>query len=442
MRAATGGSSGMNVNSGGPHILLLERDQQLTASLTSEFQLAGYECHPARTAVEVFDAIARYPVRLVLVDLAQAAAGRREFWVALDAQRRGRGIQVFTYRCMNIAGYGSDDSDEASRAVLTDMEVDGMMGVMNLVSAVRSRIPGSVTGWFWRCSASPPTASAGVLKRQAEGGEPPVAPQVISQATVPLSTLSPNPAPGMPAANPVQPGPTESERMNRPGHPPSGFSEKIRAVIYPSSRSFSPLPETSWVPHNPQGLASTQRVVGSAEQNLPSLPEPTQEESGLAQLSKMIRERGASDQGEADGVSSRTREEPATPLAQQQDAQQARMADTAKSRSFPLRASPIQDIPVEREQGYRSGQTGGRSPAIASAAPAPPALSPSSKTELSPVSSSLAETDLRDVEQEVTTEGGSENDFARALAEQPQQSVKQALSRSTVTDITSDDTLR
>jgi hypothetical protein len=438
MRAATGGSAGMNVNSGGPHILLFERDQQLTALLTSEFQLAGYECHPARTAVEVFDAIARYPVRLVLVDLAQAAAGRREFWVALDAQRRGRGIQVFTYRCMNIAGYGSDDSDEASRTVLTDMEVDGMMGVMNLVNAVRSRIPGSVTGSFSRISASPPTASAGVLKRQAEGGEPPVAPQVISQATVPLSTLSPNPAPGMPAANPVQPGPTESERMNRPGNPPSGFSEKIRAVIYPSSRSFSPLPETSWVPHNPQGLASTQRVVGSAEQNLQSSPAPTQEESGLAQLSKMIREREASDQGEADGVSSRTREEPAAPLAQQQDAQQARMADTTTSRSFPLRASPIQDLPIERKQEYRSG---GRSPGIASAAPAPPALSPSSKTESSPVSSSLAESDLRDVEQEVTTEGESENDFARALAEQPQQSVKQALSRSTLTDITSDDTL-
>src|SRR5258708_25334840 len=95
MRAGTGGSAGMNVNSGVPDILLFERDQQLTTLLTSEFQLAGYECHPARTAVEVFDAIARYPVRLVLVDLAQAAAGRREFWVALDAQRRGRGIQGF-----------------------------------------------------------------------------------------------------------------------------------------------------------------------------------------------------------------------------------------------------------------------------------------------------------------------------------------------------------
>ncbi len=439
----------MNVNSGGPHILLFERDQQLTALLTSEFQLAGYECHPARTAVEVFDAIARYPVRLVLVNLAQAAASRREFWVALDAQRRGRGVQVFTYRCMNIAGYGSADSDESSRTVLTDMEVDGMLGVMNLVNAVRSRIPGSATGSFSRISASPLVASAqepGVLKRQAGGVEPTVPPQVVSQATAPLATLSPNPAPGMPAANPAQTGPAESARMNRPGNPPSGFSEKIRAVIYPSSRSFSPLPETSWVPHYPQGLASTQRVAGSAEQNLQSSPAPTQEESGLAQLSRMIRERRASDQGEADGVSSRTGEEPATPLAQQQDAQQARMADTATISSLPLRASPIQDIPIEREQEHRSGQagvqSGGRSPVTASAAPTPPVISPSSKTESSPVSSSAAESDVRAGEQEVTTEGGSENDFARALAAQPQQSaVKQALSRSTLTDITSDDTL-
>src|SRR5579859_7633399 len=135
----------MNVNSGGPHILLFERDQQLTGLLISEFQLAGYECHTARTAVEVFDAIARFPIRLVLVNLAQAAANRREFWVALDAQRRGRGVQVFTFRCMNLAGYGPDDPDDRSRAYLTDMEVDGMLGVMNLVDAVRARVPGSIT---------------------------------------------------------------------------------------------------------------------------------------------------------------------------------------------------------------------------------------------------------------------------------------------------------
>src|SRR5215469_16260606 len=136
MRATYGGSAVMNPNSGGSHILLFERDQQLTTLLTSEFQLAGYACHPARTAVEVFDAIARNPIRLVLVNLAQPAASRREFWVALDTQRRGRGVQVLTFRCANIGGYGSDDADDSTHTVLTDVEVDGMMGIIQLVDAV------------------------------------------------------------------------------------------------------------------------------------------------------------------------------------------------------------------------------------------------------------------------------------------------------------------
>src|SRR5450432_1462424 len=130
----------MNISTGGPHILLFERDQQLTALIMSEFQLAGYECHTARTAVEVFDALARYPVRIVLVDLAQAAAARREFWVALDTQRRGRGVQVLTFHCTNIANYGPKDPDEHV-PTMVDLEVDGMMGIMNLVDAVRARVP-------------------------------------------------------------------------------------------------------------------------------------------------------------------------------------------------------------------------------------------------------------------------------------------------------------
>src|SRR5215471_20659627 len=146
MRTATGGNLGMNVSTGGPHLLLFERDQQLITLLTSEFQLAGYECHAARTAVEVFDTISRHPVRLVLVNLAQAAAGRREFWVALDGQRRGRSVQVLTYRCTNLAGYGAPDPEERGRLAQADIEVDGMLGVMNLVDAVRARLPAATTG--------------------------------------------------------------------------------------------------------------------------------------------------------------------------------------------------------------------------------------------------------------------------------------------------------
>src|SRR5689334_24505139 len=122
----------MNITTGGPHILLFERDQQLATLLTSELQLAGYTNHTARTAVEVFDAITRYPVRLVLINLAQAAAARREFWVALDTQRRGSGVQVFTFHCANLAGYGPHDPDEYSSDMLADMEVDGMIGLIDL----------------------------------------------------------------------------------------------------------------------------------------------------------------------------------------------------------------------------------------------------------------------------------------------------------------------
>jgi hypothetical protein len=466
MRAVIGGSAGMNGNSGGPHILLFERDQQLTALLISQFQLAGYECHPARTAVEVFDAIARYPIRLVLVNLAQAATSRREFWVALDTQRRGRRVQVFTYRCMNIAGYGEDDSDEAASTVLTDLEVDGMQGVMNLVDAVRSRIPGPAAGSFSQSSAVPTTTNAqepvspDTPKWRAERTEPAVTPQGISQTATPFSTLSPDPAP-----SPTQTGPVEVARMNRPGNPLPGFAEKIRAVIYPSSRSFSPLPETSWVPHNPQNPVSTQR------QNLQAPPgAPGQEESGLAQLSRMIRENHTTDQSEVGGSSSRTRGYSGTSPVQRQGTlqsrpqmsepqgygeelrtivQQARPVDATTISGLPLRASPIEDIPIELEHEHRSGQTGAQTPVRpsvnSSAASTPPAVSPSSKTMSSPVNAmsfSPVEEDLKtDKQEDVTTEEENASDFTRTLAEQPHQNIKHTLTRPSSTSITSDDTL-
>ncbi len=332
----------MNVNSGGPHILLFERDPQLTGLLMSEFQLAGYECHAARTAVEVFDAIARFPIRLVLVNLAQAAANRREFWVALDAQRRGRGVQVFTFRCMNLAGYGPDDPDERSRAVLTDMEVDGMLGVMNLVDAVRARIPGSITGTgsFARLNTqaaangqtAPRLESVEHSNRQANADTR--AAQLTSQPTASMSALMNSNASGPSApASPSEPG-----IAPRTGMPAPTFTDKIRAVIYPGNRSYSPTPEVNWAPHaappppaplppqpsprpmsNPDATirpqvnlytsdtggatlereAIIQRPAGrdagvpptpSYQQSAPPAASGTGEATGLEQLSRMVRE--------------------------------------------------------------------------------------------------------------------------------------------------------
>jgi hypothetical protein len=498
MRTATGGNAGMNVNSGGPHILLFERDQQLTTLLTSEFQLAGYECHPARTAVEVFDAIARYPIRLVLVNLAQAAAGRREFWVALDAQRRGRGIQVFTFRCMNIAGYGADDSEETSHTVLTDMEVDGMMGVMNLVDAIRSRVPGSTTGSFSRISTAPganmqDTVNPNKPKRQLE--EPSTTQPVPSQNTAPLSRVSSNPSLTVPPVpTPGSSGSVHPAGINRPGNPASSFTDKIRAVIYPSSRSFSPIPETNWAPHDSQNLASTQRVADGPDsparvrgtqssgvndmplphkeagpQNKQSsgidsthkqtvlnfqsppnsvAPAPPSQESSLAQLSRMVRESRPSTGDEV--VSSDSRMRLDSRPTQQQEAQQARSLDSTALNALSLRASPIQDIPIERKQEYRAGRAEGQLPqsmdadtasgaSDAASSPVSPASSKSFSSARETVSP--RKTDLEHIEENTTTEAGIEDIIARALAEMPRRNEMQTLNQSSSADATSDDTL-
>nr|BBH92836.1 hypothetical protein KTA_10350 [Thermogemmatispora argillosa] len=264
----------MNVSTGGSHILIFERDQQLAALLSSELQLAGYECHIARTAVEVFDAIARHQVRLVLVNLAQAAAGRREFWVALDAQRRGRGVLVLTYRCTNLAGYGPYDPEEHRQTV--DVEVDGMLGIMRLVEAVRAQVPLPAT-------ASHPQVRLAEVPMQASPSptltslQPTVPhPAVFSPAQSQLSELQrqSSPAPSAYTAS-VQAAPSAP--------PPPTFTDKIRAVIYPGSRSFSPAPApapapepTSW--GTPAGAGGFQGSEGlgafasSSSARMPAVP--------------------------------------------------------------------------------------------------------------------------------------------------------------------------
>ncbi|HLI05091.1 MAG TPA: hypothetical protein VKV40_00815 [Ktedonobacteraceae bacterium] len=375
----------MNISTGGPHILFFERDQQVATLLSSEFQLAGYECHTARTAVEVFDAIARYSVRILLVNLAQAAAGRREFWVALDTQRRGRGVQVFTYQCKNIAGYGpslpSDDLEERPYTIKPDIEVDGMLGIMNLLEAVKRGTPrptGSDTassmstsagsGGIPRITATPVVNGKTVLPQSATLPTMPATTAArdfspIGERTAPLQAVNPNNTTGgsavqplpsfsqpttVPAATahtapPQQPFPQSQPQVTEGSErfqslPTQSASEKIRAVIYPGQQSWSRnIPE--------------RQDTGSADSGQKG--QTSTMESGLAQLSRMIEEQKVSAQNTMrDGSPVPTApppvpgEETIAPWQQMgRPADPVAPAAPSPAGSLPLRAAPIQDIP-------------------------------------------------------------------------------------------------
>ncbi len=345
----------MNISTGGPHILLFERDQQLAALLNSELQLAGYEGHTARTAVEVFDAIARYPMRLVLVNMAQAAAARREFWVALDTQRRGSSIQVLTFRCTNLAGYGPQDPDDHTSAV--DIEVDGMLGLMGLVDAVRGRVPGAEgnASTMPRIPRAPNggqyTPGQMMAQRSAQQPQQPGAGSTYSgsgstyrnppsrdglgnqsspratAATLPQTPPINTTGAGESSAHTTSPlytSPPSAPGGNETNQ--GGYSEKIRAVLYPNQRSWNTQGGNTTTPL--QDTRSTQDAQNSYYAQPSTNAAPTDasvlqrladgqtgmegmKESGLAQLSRLVQEhRALSPAREEASAPSYTRTEP------------------------------------------------------------------------------------------------------------------------------------
>jgi hypothetical protein len=377
----------MNVSTGGSHILFFERDQQLTTLLTSEFQLAGYECHGARTAVEVFDTIAHHPIRLVLVNLAQAAAGRREFWVALDAQRRGRSVQVFTYRCTNLAGYGSEDPDERGRSGRVDIEVDGLLGVMSLVDTVRARIPGSTTGTLPRIPTAP--VGHGQTAGQSVAAEVPMsASPLATLSSLPPSATTPNSALAALASSSTPPRqqPTMSVSpapMEPSDHTTQAYTDnRIRAIIYPNQNpwsvgqvnapgaqsSYSGPPVASNMHAAPSASSAARPFGGQTAaraafaSDMPGAPlSATQlpssesgEESGLAQLSRMLQIHTQTD------TPREVKQEPQERLVSNSGQAWGDGPNATPINTLPLRASPIQDMPVERAVGGQvSGSSGG-----------------------------------------------------------------------------------
>ncbi len=123
-----------------PLVVLFERDDAIAVPLLSQVRLGGYDVRAARTPVELFDILGKNAVSLVLVDLGNATAGRREFWVALDAQRRGRNLQVMTFRYTPPGSFLDPDFDPGGRAV-ADVEVRGPQEFSLIVDGLRQRIP-------------------------------------------------------------------------------------------------------------------------------------------------------------------------------------------------------------------------------------------------------------------------------------------------------------
>src|SRR5258708_11157856 len=123
-----------------PLVVLYERDDAIAVPLLSQIRLAGFDVRAEGTPVELFDILGKHLVSLVLVDLGNATAGRREFWVALDAQRRGRALQVMTFRYTAPGSILDSDFEPAGRAV-ADVEVRGAQEFPLIVDGLRQRIP-------------------------------------------------------------------------------------------------------------------------------------------------------------------------------------------------------------------------------------------------------------------------------------------------------------
>ncbi len=123
-----------------PLVVLFERDDAIAVPLLAQIRLAQYDVRAARTPVELFDILGKHDVALVLVDLGNATAGRREFWVALDGQRRGHPTQVMTFRYTPPGSIFDTDFEAPARAI-ADVEISGASEFELILDGIRQRVP-------------------------------------------------------------------------------------------------------------------------------------------------------------------------------------------------------------------------------------------------------------------------------------------------------------
>ncbi len=267
-------------------IVVFERDEALADLLLGQLRAQGYEGRSARTPVEVFDLIARYPIRLALVNLGQAATSRREFWVALDAQRFGRGVQVITYRYL-VPGVDLDVTDGSGRP---DVEIRGPQGFGALIEAVRAKLPPPARpnpdSSFLVAARTPRAGTNGQPAPAAPQGIPSVhAASAASQGTpsgqpasaVPPPTPTPlvgNPAEYAARQQPIA-GVLNLSRGAQPGQPPEFMPLSGAAgasIMQPANTAWTP--EIQRTPPMPAGSPAQGATEQRAQQWMGGRAEP------------------------------------------------------------------------------------------------------------------------------------------------------------------------
>jgi hypothetical protein len=243
-----------------------------------------------------------------------------------------------------------------------------MLGVMNLVDAVRARVPGSIkstTGSFARLNA----------QAQGAAGQNVSSAQVASQPAPSMPVPANSSTGGAPApASPPEPG-----IAPRTGMPSPNFTDKIRAVIYPGNRSYSPTPESNWAPHAaPPSPPRPPRPISNADVASRPPASSTGEATGLEQLSRMVHENVPAWATDTPSSKQPVVAQPAASApvpAQEREApykgprtdqvniqdilvenrppqpapvQQAQPVEPKSIADLGLRPSPIEDLPVER----------------------------------------------------------------------------------------------
>ncbi len=304
-------------------------------------------------------------------------------------------MQVLTYRCTNLAGYGPEDPDERSRAD-ADIEVDGMLGIMNLVDAVRTHVPVAITGSLSRGAKIPmtrgqaPATSETTIARPVGATEvtmrlPTVASRNRLMGFAASAAPSSQQIPAVPSQVPSQQPPVPPQQVELPVSTTRTYSDRIRAVIYPGQavwntpgrsllNSAGPVVQPGYGSAPAEQVSTPAQNIDMTMATSPTLralagqgtgigPQPRQqgplasfdrgEESSLAQLSRMLHEQQSAYPIPESGFQ---QAKPETQTAQERPARFEErggmiVAQPAPVNTSSLRASPIQDMPVERAPG-------------------------------------------------------------------------------------------